>query len=126
MFTFFGLFADPVSDLSLRISQVWPSLHVIRLEEPISAIAVRFGRDHYEPEREDMPMPVVRATERISIDSTFEELAIDSLDATSLLFALEEEFGVSIPDAEARSIRNVRDAVTQVERLLAAKELSQG
>jgi hypothetical protein len=68
MFTFFGLFADPVSDLSLRISQVWPSLHVIRLEEPISAIAVRFGRDHYEPEREDMPMPVVRATERISID----------------------------------------------------------
>jgi acyl carrier protein len=64
--------------------------------------------------------------ERISIDSTFEELAIDSLDATSLLFALEEEFGVSIPDAEARSIRNVRDAVTQVERLLAAKDLSQG
>lgn len=60
-------------------------------------------------------------TERISVDSTFDELAIDSLDATNLLFALEEEFGVSIPDAEARTIRNVRGAVDQVQRLLAAK-----
>jgi acyl carrier protein len=60
-------------------------------------------------------------TERISVDSTFEELAIDSLDATNLLFALEEEFGVSIPDVEARSIRNVRGAVEQVQKLLAAK-----
>lgn len=60
-------------------------------------------------------------TERINVDSTFEELAIDSLDATNLLFALEEEFGVSIPDSEARSIRNVRGAVEQVQRLLAAK-----
>jgi len=60
-------------------------------------------------------------TDRISVDSTFEELAIDSLDATNLLFALEEEFGVSIPDAEARAIRNVRGAVEQVQRLLAEK-----
>lgn len=64
-------------------------------------------------------------TERITADSTFEELAIDSLDATNLLFALEEEFNVSIPDAEARAIRNVRDAVEQVERLLAAKAETQ-
>ena len=67
-FTFFGLFADPVSDVSPRISQVWPSLRVIGMEEPIAAIAVRFGRDHYEPEREDIPAPVVRAIERISVD----------------------------------------------------------
>jgi acyl carrier protein len=60
-------------------------------------------------------------TEKITVDSTFEELAIDSLDATNLLFSLEEEFGVSIPDAEARQIRDVRGAVDQVERLLAAK-----
>jgi acyl carrier protein len=64
-------------------------------------------------------------TERINVDSTFEELSIDSLDATNLLFALEEEFGVSIPDAEARSIRNVRGAVEQVQRLLAAKSTSE-
>lgn len=64
-------------------------------------------------------------SEKINIDSTFDELAIDSLDATNLLFSLEEEFGVSIPDAEARQIRNVRGAVEQVERSLAAKAEAQ-
>lgn len=64
--------------------------------------------------------------EKIHVDSTFEELAIDSLDATNLLFALEEEFGVSIPDPEARSIRNVRGAVEQVQKLLSAKAGAQG
>lgn len=64
-------------------------------------------------------------SEKINIDSTFDELAIDSLDATNLLFSLEEEFGVSIPDADARQIRNVRDAVEQVARLLAAKTQAQ-
>lgn len=59
--------------------------------------------------------------ERVSPESTFDELAIDSLDATSLLFALEEEFGVAIPDAEARQIRDVRGAVAAVEKLLAQK-----
>ena len=63
--------------------------------------------------------------ERISIDSTFEQLAIDSLDATNLLFVLEEEFGVSIADAEARELRDVRGAVHEVERLLAIKENAQ-
>lgn len=63
--------------------------------------------------------------ENITVDSTFDELAIDSLDATNLLFSLEEEFGVSIPDAEARQIRDVRGAVDQVERLLATKAQAQ-
>lgn len=63
--------------------------------------------------------------ERITIDSTFEELAIDSLDATNLLFVLEEEFGVSIPDADARALKDVRGAVEGVERLLAQKQNAQ-
>lgn len=63
--------------------------------------------------------------DRITPESTFEELAIDSLDATSLLFALEEEFGVAIPDADARQIRDVRGAVAAVEKLLAQKGSTQ-
>jgi acyl carrier protein len=43
--------------------------------------------------------------ETITIDSTFEELKIDSLDGINLLFALEGEFDVDIPDDEARKIR---------------------
>jgi len=62
----------------------------------------------------------------ITIDSTFEQLAMDSLDAMNLLFSLEEQFGVSIPDEAANSIRDVRSTVAGVERLLAEKSGAQG
>jgi acyl carrier protein len=60
--------------------------------------------------------------ESIRPDSTFQELGLDSLDAMNLLFALEEEFDISIPDSEARAIRGVREASEGVARLLAAKQ----
>jgi acyl carrier protein len=64
--------------------------------------------------------------ESITIDSTFEELAMDSLDAMNLLFALEEQLGVSIPDEAANSIKDVRSTVAGVQRLLAEKSGAQG
>ena len=63
--------------------------------------------------------------ESITIDSTFEELAMDSLDAMNLLFSLEEQLGVSIPDEAANSIKDVRSAVAGVERILAEKTEAQ-
>jgi acyl carrier protein len=63
--------------------------------------------------------------ESITIDSTFEELAMDSLDAMNLLFALEEQFGVSIPDEAANSIKDVRSTVAGVKRMLAEKASAQ-
>ena len=60
--------------------------------------------------------------EAVTIDSTFEELKIDSLDGINLLFALEGEFDVDIPDDEARKIRSVRDVAQGIEKLLAAKQ----
>ena len=59
--------------------------------------------------------------ERVTVDSAFEELGIDSMDAVEILFALENEFDISIPDEEVKSVRNVRQMVEGVERLLAAK-----
>jgi len=59
--------------------------------------------------------------ERITLDSSFEELGIDSLDGINILFALENEFGISIPDQAASTIRTVRDLVEGVEKLLAAQ-----
>lgn len=56
----------------------------------------------------------------ISIDSTFEELAIDSMDAVNIVFAVENEFNINVPDDDMRSLKNIRDIVTGVERLLAA------
>jgi acyl carrier protein len=44
---------------------------------------------------------------------------MDSLDAMNLLFSLEEQLGVSIPDEAANSIKDVRSAVAGVQRILA-------
>lgn len=61
------------------------------------------------------------APESVTIDSTFEELKIDSLDGINILFALEGEFDVDIPDDAARQIRSVREMAQGIEMLLAAK-----
>ena len=45
-------------------------------------------------------------------DASFvDDLGADSLDIVELVMALEEEFGVSIPDEQAEKIKNVGDAV---------------
>jgi acyl carrier protein len=47
----------------------------------------------------------------ISIDSTFDELGLDSLDAIELIADLEEEFNVTIPNTELQGIKSIRQAV---------------
>jgi acyl carrier protein len=61
------------------------------------------------------------APESVTIDSSFEDLKIDSLDGINILFALESEFDVDIPDDAAKQIRSVRQAAEGIEKLLAAK-----
>jgi acyl carrier protein len=57
--------------------------------------------------------------EKVTIDSSFEELGIDSMDGVNILFALENEFNITIPDEAAKQIRNVRQMMEGVERLIA-------
>ena len=52
-------------------------------------------------------------------ESTFEELKIDSLDGLQILFALEEEFNVNIPDEAAKQLRSVADIAEAIRTLLA-------
>jgi acyl carrier protein len=48
----------------------------------------------------------------VNEDSAFvDDLGADSLDIVELVMALEEEFGVSIPDEQAEKIKTVGDAV---------------
>ncbi len=61
--------------------------------------------------------------ESISLDSSLENLGLDSLDVITMLFELEKEFQISIPDDEARLVRNVRDIVEGVRKLLAGASL---
>jgi len=58
----------------------------------------------------------------VTIDSSFEELKIDSLDGINILFALETEFDVDIPDHAAKQIRSVREMVAGIDELIAAKQ----
>ena len=52
-------------------------------------------------------------------DSTFEEMKIDSLDGINIVFAVETEFGVDVPDEAMKALRSVRDVIDGVEKLLA-------
>jgi len=59
--------------------------------------------------------------ETVTIDSEFQTLGIDSMDAVEILFALENEFDINIPDDDVRNVRGVRDLVAGVARLVEAK-----
>ena len=64
--------------------------------------------------------------EKITIDSAFQELGIDSLDGINILFALESEFDINIPDDAAKEIRTVREMVDGVRQLVEAKSAQAG
>ena len=48
--------------------------------------------------------------------SFIDDLGADSLDTVELVMALEEEFGVEIPDEDAEKITRVREAVDYIEK----------
>lgn len=54
--------------------------------------------------------------EEVVDDASFiDDLGADSLGIVELVMALEEEFGVSIPDEDAESIKTVGDAVSYIQ-----------
>jgi acyl carrier protein len=55
----------------------------------------------------------------VTLDSTFEQLGIDSLDAADLVFTFEDSFGIVVPDEAAQSMKSVREIVDGVRRLVA-------
>ena len=60
--------------------------------------------------------------EKVTIDSSFEDLSIDSIDSINILFDLESEFEIEINDEQARQIPQVREMVEGVILLVNAKE----
>lgn len=47
-----------------------------------------------------------------------EDLGADSLDTVELVMALEEEFGIEIPDEDAEKAKTVGDVITYIDRKL--------
>ena len=52
---------------------------------------------------------------KVTAEAKFsEDLGLDSLDAVEVVMAIEDEFAVEIPDAEADKIASVNDAVEYI------------
>ena len=63
----------------------------------------------------------VKPEEVVPEASFVDDLGADSLDTVELVMALEEEFGVEIPDEDAEKIQTVGDAVRYIEEKANAK-----
>lgn len=55
--------------------------------------------------------------EKITMEASLaEDLNIDSLDAVELVMAIEEKYGVKIPDEELGNLQTVSDIISAVEK----------
>jgi acyl carrier protein len=57
----------------------------------------------------------VEEDEVVEDASFIDDLGADSLGIVELVMALEEEFGISIPDEDAESIKTVGDAISYIQ-----------
>ncbi len=54
--------------------------------------------------------------DKIKMESSFrQDLGADSLDTYELVYAIEEEMGISIPDEKANEFETVQDAVNYIQ-----------
>ena len=54
--------------------------------------------------------------EEVTPEASFvDDLGADSLDTVELVMALEEEFGIEVPDEEAEKLATVGDAIKYIE-----------
>ena len=60
--------------------------------------------------------------ETLTPEATFQDMKADSLDMVQVLVALEDEFGIEIPDEEAQKFKNFGDFVAFVEARVAEKK----
>jgi acyl carrier protein len=59
---------------------------------------------------------------KITMDSSFrQDLGADSLDTYELVYAIEEELGITIPDEKANEFNTVRDALNFIKSELDKK-----
>lgn len=58
----------------------------------------------------------VNNSDKVSVDADLvEDLGLDSLDVVEVVLALEEEFGVEVPDSDADKFKTVRNVVEYIE-----------
>lgn len=56
-------------------------------------------------------------TDKIQLNKSFvDDLDVDSLSMVEIIYACEEQFDISIPDDDAKTLKTVGDAVSYIER----------
>jgi acyl carrier protein len=55
--------------------------------------------------------------DKVKADASFiDDLGADSLDTVEIIMAIEEAFGIEIPESEQEKIRTVGDAISYIEK----------
>ena len=63
------------------------------------------------------------ATEEVVPEASFiDDLGADSLDIVELVMAIEDEFGLEIPDEDAERMQNIGDVISYVEERTAGRD----
>jgi len=73
--------------------------------------------------KESIARQKMLSAEEITLDSSLEELGITSLDAITLVFDIEDKYGIEVPNEKLKQLRTVKDIVEGVEKLLASRPI---
>lgn len=89
-----------------------------RVEPPKHAAIIRAVT---RGEIEEKLIAIIRQEKNIAddllrVETPLADAGIDSLDALTILFAIEEQFGISVPDDEARAMKTFGDLVDIVAK----------
>ncbi|EAL61463.1 acyl carrier protein [Dictyostelium discoideum AX4] len=112
-----------VSNIAVR-----PAFSSTFVRQPIvaSSMMVRNYGSISEKEITDRVIGVVSQYDKVSgktvtPTTTFKELGLDSLDSADILVAVEEEFGIEIPDEEADKITSCAETISYLRKTPTAK-----
>ncbi len=71
--------------------------------------------DYFEKVRAIVANQLHVEPESITMETRFDELNADSLDVVEVIFALESEFGLQIPDEAVENMKDVGSLVAYIE-----------
>ena len=95
-----------------------------RVEQPASPPHASYDNDRMaRPDIEQTLIEIVKKekdvpADKLSPERLLTDAGIDSLDALTILFAIEEHFKISIPDDRARAVKTFGDLAAIVEDLV--------
>lgn len=58
--------------------------------------------------------PVLKGKE-LTLESTFKEVGVDSIELVDVVFQMEEELGIQFEDEELMQLKTVQDLVTLID-----------